>query len=248
MDAATSKTENICIHQFNPLKCSGYYMYHPGKHSKALHFAHKVYLCVSYGSHNKQRLFFQSLLSCDNVTIDRVWIGNQTYWTLKRSARDYALKITIIHRLVFSTSFFTSRCLVAASNSVASLASVCTGSCSFQLPCTIDSLCCLDTDSIDNIFPKSSPIVASLNYRHGPRREHHFPLTTLLRVTKLLLPSNRRVCRAAPQQRLLSWLPISCLEQISHSINRLAFWRRRGVFSVRWKFNSERFRNLRSLY
>jgi hypothetical protein len=37
-------------------------------------------------------------------------------------------------------------------------------------------------------------IVASRNSRHGPRREQRFPVTPLLRVSKLL-PSNGRVCR-----------------------------------------------------
>jgi hypothetical protein len=36
---------------------SGNYMYHLLYHSKSLHSAHTVYLCVPYGYHNKQRLF-----------------------------------------------------------------------------------------------------------------------------------------------------------------------------------------------
>jgi hypothetical protein len=47
----------------SPLKRSGYYMYHPREHSKTLHSAHTVYLCVPYGSHNKQRLFPQTALT-----------------------------------------------------------------------------------------------------------------------------------------------------------------------------------------
>jgi hypothetical protein len=39
------------------LKLSGYYMYHLLYHAKTLHSAHRVYLCVPHGSHNKQRLF-----------------------------------------------------------------------------------------------------------------------------------------------------------------------------------------------
>jgi hypothetical protein len=31
--------------------------------TKTLHYAHKVYLCVPYGSHNKQRLFPQTALT-----------------------------------------------------------------------------------------------------------------------------------------------------------------------------------------
>jgi hypothetical protein len=45
------------------LNPSGYYMYHPLEHTKILHSAHTVYLCVPYGSHNKQRLFPQTALT-----------------------------------------------------------------------------------------------------------------------------------------------------------------------------------------
>ena len=41
----------------NPLKLSGYIMYHHVQHTKILRSAHTVYLCVLYGSQNKQRLF-----------------------------------------------------------------------------------------------------------------------------------------------------------------------------------------------
>jgi hypothetical protein len=41
----------------NHLNPSGYYMYHLLLHTKTLHSGHRVYLCVPYGSHNKQRLF-----------------------------------------------------------------------------------------------------------------------------------------------------------------------------------------------
>jgi hypothetical protein len=41
----------------NPLKPSGNCMYHLLKQSVTLHFAHRVYLCVFYNSHNKQQLF-----------------------------------------------------------------------------------------------------------------------------------------------------------------------------------------------
>jgi ppGpp synthetase/RelA/SpoT-type nucleotidyltranferase len=41
----------------NRIKPSGYCVYHLLYRIKILHSAHTVYLCVSYGSHNKQRLF-----------------------------------------------------------------------------------------------------------------------------------------------------------------------------------------------
>jgi len=47
----------VLYQSFNPLQPSGYYMYHHVKHSTILHSAHTVYLCVPYGSQNKQRLF-----------------------------------------------------------------------------------------------------------------------------------------------------------------------------------------------
>jgi hypothetical protein len=52
-----------CISKINPLKPSGYYIYHPLYHTKTLHSADSVYLCVPYGSHNKQRLFPQTALT-----------------------------------------------------------------------------------------------------------------------------------------------------------------------------------------
>jgi hypothetical protein len=48
-----SQTQNSMV-LLNNLKPSGYYMYN---HTKTPHFAHRVYLCVPYDSHNKQRLF-----------------------------------------------------------------------------------------------------------------------------------------------------------------------------------------------
>jgi hypothetical protein len=48
-----------CILQWraiNPLKPSGYYMYHRVSYAKTLHSAHRVYMSVPYGSHSKQRL------------------------------------------------------------------------------------------------------------------------------------------------------------------------------------------------
>jgi hypothetical protein len=41
----------------NPLKLSGYYMNHLFQITNTLHSAYTVYLCVPYGSHNKQPLF-----------------------------------------------------------------------------------------------------------------------------------------------------------------------------------------------
>jgi hypothetical protein len=42
-----------------------------------------------------------------SVTTDGFSIGNRIYWTLQYVARDYALQITITHRLVFSVTVFT---------------------------------------------------------------------------------------------------------------------------------------------
>jgi hypothetical protein len=42
---------------FNLLKPSGSTCTTCLKHNKTLHSAHTLYLCVPYGSHNKQRLF-----------------------------------------------------------------------------------------------------------------------------------------------------------------------------------------------
>jgi hypothetical protein len=47
----------------NPLKFSGYYMYHLLQHTKNLHSVNKVYLYVPYGSPNKPRLFLQTALT-----------------------------------------------------------------------------------------------------------------------------------------------------------------------------------------
>jgi len=41
----------------NPLKPSGYFMYHQDQHSKILHSAHTVYLHVLSRSQNKHQLF-----------------------------------------------------------------------------------------------------------------------------------------------------------------------------------------------
>jgi hypothetical protein len=78
---STLKTETLCssetfvpiyqttLHHIpgnrnvNSLKPSGHYIYHLLYHTKTLHSAHTVYLCVPYGSHNKQRLFLQTALT-----------------------------------------------------------------------------------------------------------------------------------------------------------------------------------------
>jgi hypothetical protein len=60
---------------------------------------------------------------------------------------------------------------------------------------TIDSLCSLGKDRIENTPSNNSSIVASRIYRHELRREHRFPVTPVLRVTKLLA-NNGRVCKA----------------------------------------------------
>jgi hypothetical protein len=39
------------------LELIGQYMYLLLRHTKSLHFASTVYLCVPYGSHSKERLF-----------------------------------------------------------------------------------------------------------------------------------------------------------------------------------------------
>jgi hypothetical protein len=41
----------------NPLKPSGYIIYHISSHTKNLNYSHRVYLFVSCGSHNKLRFF-----------------------------------------------------------------------------------------------------------------------------------------------------------------------------------------------
>jgi hypothetical protein len=52
------KFRMVQVDLFIPLKHSGIYMYHLLYVTlKTLHSAHRVYLCVPYGSHNKQRLF-----------------------------------------------------------------------------------------------------------------------------------------------------------------------------------------------
>jgi hypothetical protein len=43
--------------QVNTLQLSGNCIYHLLQQSVTLHYVHTVYLCVSYDSHNKQRLF-----------------------------------------------------------------------------------------------------------------------------------------------------------------------------------------------
>jgi endoribonuclease Dicer len=57
------ETVRFAHEHVNPLKPSGYYMYHLLYHTKTLHSTHTVYLCVLYGSHNKQRLFPQTALT-----------------------------------------------------------------------------------------------------------------------------------------------------------------------------------------
>ena len=50
---------NFCTYEFNldPLKPSGHYMYHQFNIHKFYVVPHTVYLCVLFGSQNKQRLF-----------------------------------------------------------------------------------------------------------------------------------------------------------------------------------------------
>jgi hypothetical protein len=51
------------MNNINPLEPSGYYTYHLLKCTTTLHSAHTVYLCVPYGSRNKQRMFPQTALT-----------------------------------------------------------------------------------------------------------------------------------------------------------------------------------------
>jgi hypothetical protein len=67
-DSTSEPSGHLRRHYFkgdtlNPLKPSGYHTYHLLQHTKTLHSAHTVYLCVPYGSHNKQRLFPQTTLT-----------------------------------------------------------------------------------------------------------------------------------------------------------------------------------------
>jgi hypothetical protein len=50
-------------HSLDTLKPSGYSMYRMLHHPQTLRSAHRAYLCVPYGSHNKQRLVPQTALT-----------------------------------------------------------------------------------------------------------------------------------------------------------------------------------------
>jgi hypothetical protein len=63
------------------------------------------------------------IVTCLNMTTNRVWIGNWIYWALKDTTCDYTLQIIIRQRLVFSVMVFTAL-LVVASNGVSFSASV----------------------------------------------------------------------------------------------------------------------------
>jgi hypothetical protein len=64
-----------------------------------------------------------SILSRDRVTIDGIWIGNRIYCTILQLVNTF-------HRFLSHTDYRSqSRCLVPASNNVASSASVSNGSC-----------------------------------------------------------------------------------------------------------------------
>jgi hypothetical protein len=83
------------------------------------------------------------MLPCDGVTIDRVWIDNQIYWTPEHTAHDYILQITITPRLVFLVTVYTAH-LVAASNGEHSF--------SFGFPnCPWPQLLQLPTDCLQTI-------------------------------------------------------------------------------------------------
>jgi hypothetical protein len=49
----------------------------------------------------------ENIFPRDRVTIEGVWIGNLTYWTLEGITRGYTLQITITQILVFSVTVFT---------------------------------------------------------------------------------------------------------------------------------------------
>jgi hypothetical protein len=55
--SAWARVNTKCRWRTSLLNHSGYYTYHFLEHIKSLHSAHRAYLCVPYGSHNKQRLF-----------------------------------------------------------------------------------------------------------------------------------------------------------------------------------------------
>jgi hypothetical protein len=48
---------------FNPVKPSGYFMYHYAQHLVILRPAHTVYFCALYGSRNKKRLSHYAALT-----------------------------------------------------------------------------------------------------------------------------------------------------------------------------------------
>jgi hypothetical protein len=80
------------------------------------HYVHKyIWTSADRKAHSQSHIYQVLMLSCDGVTIDGVWIGNQIYWTLEHTTHDYTLQITITPRLVFSVTVYTVR-LVAASN------------------------------------------------------------------------------------------------------------------------------------
>jgi hypothetical protein len=111
--------------------------------------------------------------------------------------------VTTIHRIVFSVTVFTALLDSALGFRVQRLLSSLADTLQPQLPSwtnsrrTIDSLCGLGTDRVEYTYHNSSCVVASRSYRHWPRREHCFPVTPLLRVTKLL-PNNGHVCGPVP--------------------------------------------------
>jgi hypothetical protein len=60
---ASSEVSLSVILYVNPSNHSDTYTHPMIYHTKTLHSAHTAYLCVSYGSHNKQRLFPQTVFN-----------------------------------------------------------------------------------------------------------------------------------------------------------------------------------------
>jgi hypothetical protein len=159
-----------------------------------------------------------------SMTTDGVWIGNRIYWTLQYAARDCTLQITITYKLVCSVTVFTVlldsgfRRSSVLDFGVQWLLSSLAGTFqlrlqSFQMmnsQCTLDSLCSLGTDRIDNISPNRSFIVASRSYLKDCGEKTVSQLLRCLEtgVFAELFPSNGCLC----------WFHRSCLDHIWHII------------------------------
>jgi hypothetical protein len=128
------------------------------------------------------------------------------------------------------------RCLIAASNDVASSASVSNASCFRWLALfscssrdeissdyrnnsqrTIDSLCSLGTDTIENNSPKTSPIVASRSYRLD-RVENTASQLLHCCILRICCLATGVLAEPFPSNGCLCGLYSSCLEQVCDSI------------------------------